>query len=41
MNGQIRERVLLELLMTSRWDSNAGQSERNWFMCLIVGECAP
>ncbi len=41
MNGQIRERVLLDLLMTSRWDRDAAEYERNWFMCLIDGECAP
>ncbi len=42
MSGQIRERVLLDLLMTSRLDSNAAEHERNWliFMCLIDGSCA-
>jgi hypothetical protein len=40
MIGQIRERVLLDLLMTSRCDRNFAQSERNWFMCLIDGEFA-
>ncbi len=28
------------LLMTSRWDRNAAEHERNWFMCLIDGSCA-
>ncbi len=36
-----RERGRFDLLMTSHCDRNVAQYDRNRFMCLIDGECAP